>query len=68
MLNNKPTLRIKKIHLERIIYMEIEKKFLIDQSMIQLETYPFVTIEQGYICTDPVIRIRKKRQALLHYL
>lgn len=40
--------------------MEIEKKFLIDQSMIQLEAYPFVTIEQGYICTDPVIRIRKK--------
>ncbi len=40
--------------------MEIEKKFLINQSMIQLEEYPFETIAQGYICTDPVIRIRKK--------
>lgn len=48
------------MHLERVISMEIEKKFLIHKGKIQLKEYPFVTIEQGYICTDPVIRIRKK--------
>lgn len=42
--------------------MEIEKKFLIKEEAINLEDYPYVTIEQGYISTKPVIRIRKKDQ------
>lgn len=40
--------------------MEIEKKFLIRQLPQALETYPHKIIEQAYLCTDPVLRIRKK--------
>ena len=39
--------------------MEIEKKYLIKQLPENLEQYPHRTIEQGYLCTDPVVRIRK---------
>ena len=39
--------------------MEIEKKFLI-KDMPDLAKYQFVEIEQGYLSTDPVVRIRKK--------
>ncbi len=43
--------------------MEIERKFLIrDISNIPLDItkYKSKTIEQGYICTSPVIRVRRK--------
>ncbi|MFP3154873.1 CYTH domain-containing protein [Lachnospiraceae bacterium ZAX-1] len=40
--------------------MEIERKFLIRQLPHQLHTYPFHQIEQGYLCIDPVIRIRRQ--------
>lgn len=46
--------------------MEIERKFLIRQLPDNLESYPFHQIEQGYLCTDPVVRIR--RQDETYYL
>lgn len=39
--------------------MEIERKYLIQQLPQNLENYPCRIIEQGYLCTDPVIRIRR---------
>ena len=39
--------------------MEIEKKFLIKE-LPDLSKYDFLEIEQGYLSTDPVVRIRKK--------
>ena len=39
--------------------MEIERKFLIHTLPENLETYPHKEIAQGYICTDPVVRIRR---------
>ncbi|MCT4542056.1 MAG: CYTH domain-containing protein [Vallitalea sp.] len=43
--------------------MEIEKKFLINLPLIDIKAFPCVNIEQGYICTNPVIRIRKKENS-----
>ena len=40
--------------------MEIEKKFTIKELPSDLETYPCHLIEQAYLNTDPVIRIRKE--------
>ena len=40
--------------------MEIERKFLIDKLPDDLESYPFHRIEQAYLCTNPVIRIRRE--------
>lgn len=39
--------------------MEIERKFLIKELPSDLDSYPHSTLEQGYLCTTPVIRIRK---------
>lgn len=39
--------------------MEIERKYLIEKLPQNLEQYPCKQIEQGYLNTDPVIRIRK---------
>lgn len=39
--------------------MEIERKFLVTSLPDDLEAFPYRTIEQGYLCTDPVIRIRR---------
>lgn len=40
--------------------MEIERKFLIDSLPENLEEYPHKELEQGYLCTDPVVRVRKE--------
>lgn len=40
--------------------MEIERKFLITQLPENLNQYPCLAIEQGYLCTAPVVRIRKQ--------
>ena len=40
--------------------MEIERKFLVKELPEDLETYPHEQIEQGYLCTDPVVRVRKE--------
>lgn len=40
--------------------MEIERKYLIHQLPFALDTYPCHLIEQAYLNTDPVIRIRRE--------
>lgn len=40
--------------------MEIERKYLIPILPTDLETYPHHEIEQGYLNTSPVVRIRKQ--------
>ena len=39
---------------------EIERKFLVKKIPEQLEQYPFHTLEQGYLNTDPVVRVRRE--------
>lgn len=39
--------------------MEIERKFLISELPDNLNNYKCREIEQGYLCTNPVIRVRK---------
>lgn len=39
---------------------EIERKFLIKQIPGNLESYPFHELEQGYLNTAPVVRVRKE--------
>lgn len=40
--------------------MEIERKFLVETPPDDYMSYPFHTIEQAYLCTEPVIRIRQE--------
>ncbi len=40
--------------------MEIERKFLTKYLPEDLDNYPFHLIEQAYLTTDPVIRVRKE--------
>ncbi len=40
--------------------MEIERKFLIKELPAALESYPHRLIEQGYLCIDPVVRVRRQ--------
>ena len=40
--------------------MEIERKYLIQALPDHLEQFPCHQIEQGYLCTDPVVRIRRQ--------
>ena len=57
------------IHKEEF-HMEIERKFLIDQTQLpgNLESYPHNRLEQAYIITHPVLRIRQKNdQYILTY-
>ncbi len=42
--------------------MEIERKFLVSSLPDNLTAFPCRTIEQGYLCTDPVIRIRRDNE------
>ncbi len=39
--------------------MEIEKKYLVDISHVNLQSYHFRLIEQGYLSTQPVVRVRR---------
>ena len=39
--------------------MEIERKFLIETLPEGYEAFPFHEIEQAYLCTSPVVRIRR---------
>ena len=39
---------------------EIESKFFIEQAPEGYESYPFHMIEQAYLCTNPVVRIRRQ--------
>lgn len=40
--------------------MEIERKFTIKELPADLESYPFRLIEQGYLNTSPVVRVRRE--------
>ena len=40
--------------------MEIERKYLIHELPFDLSEYPCHEIEQAYLNTDPVIRIRRQ--------
>lgn len=40
--------------------MEIERKFLLKNIPEHLDSYPFHLIEQAYLCTEPVVRIRRE--------
>lgn len=42
--------------------MEIERKFLVRQLPDDLSQYPCRLIEQAYLCTDPVVRIRQDNE------
>ena len=44
--------------------MEIERKYLIHTIPFDLSSFPFRTIEQGYLCTNPVVRIRRITTAM----
>lgn len=39
--------------------MEIERKYLVNELPADLDSYPHRTIEQGYLCTAPVVRVRR---------
>ena len=39
--------------------MEIERKYLVESLPENLEGFPHVEIEQGYLCTSPTLRIRR---------
>lgn len=40
--------------------MEIERKYYIETPPEHLEQYPFHLIEQAYLCTEPVVRVRRE--------
>ena len=42
------------------IIMEIERKFLVTTPPENYEFFPCHEIEQAYLCTEPVIRVRKE--------
>lgn len=42
--------------------MEIERKYLIHTLPENLEQYESKQIEQGYLCTNPVVRIRRSNE------
>lgn len=41
-------------------FMEIERKYLITSPPENYTSYPFHQIEQGYLSTSPVVRVRKE--------
>lgn len=42
--------------------MEIERKYLIHTLPENLQSYPCLHIQQGYLCTGPVVRIRRQEE------
>lgn len=40
--------------------MEIERKFIVKQLPENLSDYPYHVIEQAYLNTDPVVRVRRQ--------
>lgn len=45
--------------------MEIERKYLVKELPDNLDSYPHVEIEQGYLCTSPTLRIRRMGDAYI---
>ena len=46
--------------------MEIERKYLVKTLPDHLEQYACKVIEQGYLNTNPVVRIRRSNDCLLY--
>lgn len=44
------------------MHMEIERKYLVKYLPEQLDSYEQKRISQGYICTNPVVRIRRSNE------
>lgn len=42
--------------------MEIERKYMIKKMPNDLKGYPCKKIEQGYLCNNPILRIRKSNE------
>lgn len=42
---------------------EIERKWLVERLPDNMEAYSYTDIVQGYLCTEPVIRVRKDGKA-----
>lgn len=42
--------------------MEIERKFLVKTLPENLESFPCRHLEQGYLCTAPVVRVRRDNE------
>ncbi len=40
--------------------MEIERKFLLKEVPEDLDSYSYHLIEQAYLCTEPVVRVRRQ--------
>ena len=40
--------------------MEIERKFTINKLPVNLDQYPCLTLEQAYLNTEPVVRVRRE--------
>jgi CYTH domain-containing protein len=49
-----------KILKQEDFFMEIERKYLISQPPADYTAYPYHLIEQGYLSTEPVVRIRRE--------
>lgn len=45
--------------------MEIERKFLVKQLPENLADYPSHMLEQAYLCTEPVVRVRRSDDTYL---
>lgn len=45
--------------------MEIERKFLVKDLPVELEQYPKHRIQQAYLSTDPVLRLRRWDEAYI---
>lgn len=42
--------------------MEIERKFLLKEVPQNLDDYPSLIMEQGYLSVDPVVRVRRQNE------
>lgn len=40
--------------------MEIERKYLVSSLPLNYQSFPSRSIEQAYLCTEPVVRIRRE--------
>lgn len=45
--------------------MEIERKYLVTKPPENYKTFPHHIIEQGYLSTDPVVRVRKEDESYI---
>jgi CYTH domain-containing protein len=46
-------------------FMEIERKYLVTNPPENYKSYPYHFIEQGYLSTDPVVRVRKEDETYI---